>query len=338
MNTSASDQIDIPKSWKTAAHKIICQQYRKILILGAGDRGKSVYCIYLANQFGASESTVAFVDADIGQKDVGLPATISLARVKPEQHLTQAKPIASYFVGAVSPARHFLSMVIGTRKMVDMAQSDITIIDTTGLVHGSGRTLKGFQIESLQPDAIVTLEKDNELDAIVNAYSNFTFLRITPSRYATKKSSRARKKAREKMFKVYFAHAREITLDISRTRIQRLPLFSGTTYDDPRFVYAERNPDGTTAVVKEKHTQKYPGVYTLPFAFERNLLCGLADRKNIYLGLGILKRIHYQNRTITLLTPVAKRQIKIVQFGDMYVSPEGKEIRHGLLTTRNNRM
>jgi polynucleotide 5'-kinase involved in rRNA processing len=172
----------------------------------------------------------------------------------------------------------------------------------------------------------------------VVAFRNFKFLRLKSSRYAIKKSSRARKKVREKMFKAYFAHAQEITLEMSRLQFQRLPLFYGTPYDDPRFVYAERNPDGTTAVVKEKNSKKYPRVYTFPFGFERLLLCGLADRQNLCLGLCILKQIDYQNRTITLLTPAAKRQIKIVQFGDMYVSPEGKEVRHGLITNRNNMM
>ena len=337
MDTLATDQIDIPKSWRAATQKIIREQYRKILVLGASDRGKSVYCNYLANQIGITGSTVAFVDADVGQKDIGLPATISLAQLDPEQHLIQAKPIAGYFIGAVSPARHFVSLVIGTRKMVDMAQTDVAIIDTTGMVHGSGRALKGFQIESLQPDVILTLEIDNELDAIVNAYRNFKILRLKPSHYATKKSSRARKKTREKIFKAYFANAHEYTFEISRLQFQRLPLFSGEPYDDPRFVYAEHYPDDTTAVLKSNHSRKYPGVYTLPYGFERLLLCGLADRQNLCRGLSIVKHIDYKNGTITLLTPVAKRLIKIVQFGDMYVSPYGKEIRHGLISDHHKR-
>jgi len=259
MDILTTDHIDIPKSWRTATRKIIREKYRKILVLGASDRGKSVYCNYLANQISIAGSTVVFVDADVGQKDIGLPATISLAHVSPEKHLTQAKPIASYFVGAVSPARHFISMVIGTRKMLDMEQADFTIIDTTGMIHGSGRALKSFQIESLQPDVVVALEIDHELDAIVNAYRNFRYLRLKPSRYATKKSGRARKKAREKIFKAYFAKAHEFTIELSRLQFQRLPLFSGTPYDDPRFVYAEHYPEGTTTVVKDNHSRKYPG-------------------------------------------------------------------------------
>ncbi|KPJ90155.1 MAG: hypothetical protein AMJ53_14750, partial [Gammaproteobacteria bacterium SG8_11] len=73
MTTLATGHIDIPKSWETVTRKIIQEQYRKVLILGASDRGKSVYCNYLANQISMTGSTVAFVDADVGQKDVGLP-------------------------------------------------------------------------------------------------------------------------------------------------------------------------------------------------------------------------------------------------------------------------
>jgi polynucleotide 5'-hydroxyl-kinase GRC3/NOL9 len=329
-------QIQIPHHWKTAAQKIIQAQAGKVLIIGAADRGKSVYCNFLANYIVASGRTVAFVDADVGQKDVGLPATISLTQLETQMHLSQAKPTASYFVGSVSPARHFLTMVVGTRKMADLAQADTTIIDTTGLVHGSGRVLKSFQIESLQPDVIVTLEKDNELDGIVNAYRSFLFLRLKPSPYSTKKSSRARKKAREQIFHTYFKKAQELTLDIAHLQIQRLPLFTGSPYDDPRFIYAEQTPEGKTAIVNQHSLQKYRGIYTLPFGFERNLLCGLADRQNQCLGLGILKQIDYKDRSITVLTSVAKRRIKTLQFGDMYVAPEGKEIHHGLISSSGN--
>ena len=330
MDDRATADIHIPKGW-LAATKIILQKSKgNILVLGASDRGKSVYSRYLVTQLREHGVSVAFVDADIGQKDIGLPATISLAHLNNSMAWGKIKPDASYFVGAVSPMRHYLDMIVGTRAMFDLAQADFIINNTTGLVHGSGRILKSGQIESLRPDVIVTLEKERELDAIVNTHSHYRFLRLSPSPYAKTKYSKARKHTREQLFKSYFSRASLITLNITQLTIQRLPLFCGKPYEDPRFLYAEQLPDGISAVTRDQYPQKYHGVYTLPVDFERDLLCALANRRGVFLGLCIVKHIDYRKQSITLLTPVTKRQIKIVQFGDMYVTPDGKELHHGL--------
>ena len=60
------------------------------------------------------------------------------------------------------------------------------------------------------------------------------------------------------------------------------------------------------------------------------MLCGLADKRGEFLGLGILKDIDYQHRTVQLLSRIAKHRIKVLQFGDMYLEPEGKELKHGV--------
>lgn len=49
-----------------------------MLVLGGTERGKSSYCHFLVQQLCGASARVAFVDADIGQKDVGPPATVSL--------------------------------------------------------------------------------------------------------------------------------------------------------------------------------------------------------------------------------------------------------------------
>jgi polynucleotide 5'-hydroxyl-kinase GRC3/NOL9 len=64
----------------------------------------------------------------------------------------------------------------------------------------------------------------------------------------------------------------------------------------------------------------------LPAGFERNLLCGLADTTGRGLGLAILERLDFAQRTPSLLTPVARDAIRVVQFGDLYVSPDGREL------------
>ena len=64
----------------------------------------------------------------------------------------------------------------------------------------------------------------------------------------------------------------------------------------------------------------------LPAGFERNLLCFIADATGRCLGLGIIERIDFSSRTIALTTAVERDRVQIVQFGDVYITPEGGEL------------
>lgn len=131
--------IDVPSSWAWSATQIQRQKWRKILVLGATDRGKSTYCHYLSQTLLAVGERVAVVDADVGQKDIGPPAAITLGYPKRDHDLQQIPPSAWYFVGAVSLVGHLLPSVVGMRQMVDTADAPRVIINTTGFVEGIGR-------------------------------------------------------------------------------------------------------------------------------------------------------------------------------------------------------
>jgi polynucleotide 5'-kinase involved in rRNA processing len=69
-----------------------------------------------------------------------------------------------------------------------------------------------------------------------------------------------------------------------------------------------------------------PGVRVLPVGFERHLLCGVANRRNEGVGLALIMHLDFTRETITLCTPVAAVQIKVVQFGTLYVQADGREL------------
>jgi polynucleotide 5'-hydroxyl-kinase GRC3/NOL9 len=322
--------VHIPPAWAHSAAIILQNRWRKTLVIGAADRGKSTYCNVLAQTLGAAGCKVAFVDADIGQKDLGPPATISLAYLDVTTGLSQARLAGLYFVGSVSPVRHFLPMIVGTRRLVDAARAPFVIIDTTGLVQGGGRLLTAFQIESLQPDIIVTVEKNGELGPIVKACRHYQVIRLHSSPQAVPKSREARRAAREQSFRAYFADAEEIILDLNRLVMQRCLLFNGKRYADPRFVYAEKTPEGIIGIAATPEANQAAGLQVVPAGFEHNLLCGLADRHGEGLGLGIIKAIDLQSLTITLWTPVPFNKIRVLQLGELYLGRDGRELQDRL--------
>lgn len=321
----------VPAAWQRSVERILRENWRRILVLGETDRGKSTYCRFLVSALLHDGRTVSFVDADIGQKDVGPPAAVALTNLDFHANLAELSCHAMYFVGHVNPIAHFLPLVLGTRRMVEAAKGEFVVIDTTGLVQGKGRMLKDFQIESLVPDVLVCLERGEELAPIRHAARHHNILRLRPSGQAVPKSTSARRRAREQAFLAHFQGAREVQFGFERLIVQRSSLFNGTPVADPRFLYAEQLPGGLIAVADETEPTDSEQVEVLPRHFADQLLCGVADRAGTCLGLGIVVRIDFRHRRLTLYTPVPKNRIRIVQFGDLYLDRSGHELRHGRL-------
>jgi polynucleotide 5'-hydroxyl-kinase GRC3/NOL9 len=287
----AAVDIDIPPPWERSAADIIRHRWRIVLIVGAVDRGKSTYCQFLSQRLLAAGFRVAVVDADVGQKNIGPPATITLGYPEAAQRLVEVPPIALYFVGAVSPVGHLLPMVVGTQQLVERAQTPFVLVNTTGLVHGVGQVLKSYKIEALRPQLIVALELGRELQPLLKAYRNYRVLRLQPSTRARIKTSEDRRLAREHAFQRYFQTATEVALPVNTLLFQRRPMPSG---------------------------------------FDRYLLCGVADRRNRGLGLAIITGVDWHHNAVKVLTPVPPEHIHILQGGDLYLSATGGELGHGV--------
>lgn len=275
----------IPDAWRLAVESIERNRSGRILVLGAPDRGKSTFCAYLAWHLLHRGHQPAYVDADVGQKDIGPPATISLGYPRLDRALQELPPAALYFVGAVTPVAHLLPMVVGTRQLVERAGRAFIIINTSGLVTGVGQILKTYQIDLLRPDVIVALEQERELEAVLAAHRHFAILRLSPSPRARGKSTELRRLKRQEAFCHYFRSAREFRLHLDDLTIQRLPIDSF------------------------RHWQEI---------LTPNRLCALADRNQQVTGLALIRRFDPVNRHLTLFSP-APSPPAILQLGDLHL-------------------
>jgi len=317
--------IDIPPAWEWSAGQIVQHQWRKVLVIGAIDRGKSTYCAFLSQRCLAAGLRVAVVDTDIGQKAIGPPATLTLGYPEAAQSLAEVPPVAWYFIGATSPAGHLLPMIVGLRHLLDITRAPCIIMNTTGFIHGPGRVLKGYKIEAVQPDVIVALEQGRELRALLQAYRHYRIVRLLPSVHATTKTPEQRRAARERGFGAYFAAAHTVELALRQVIFQRSLLFTGRKLEHAACLYAEHTPEGLLAIAAGEQPD-IPGARMLPGGFERHLLCGVAGRRNEGLGLAIVLHIDFARETIALHTPVPVERIKVVQFGMLYVDTAGYEL------------
>lgn len=255
----------VNQNWKQLASHIVgglCKTELKsqqvVLVIGSTDTGKSTLCRFLIDFAVAEGFRVAFVDADIGQSQIGPPTTIGVKFFEPRSGFgicptkgattsgfdtppTSVKfdGVADrlYFVGAVSPPRNQLQVLTGTRLMVDVArdaQADFIVVDTTGYVHDNAAVvLKQHKIELLRPNHLVCIGRPTELEQITSCYSQQEWLKIhylLPSRNVRSKSTKARRRHRESLFNAYFGFpgykpfpGPKLALQKSESTVQQVP-------------------------------------------------------------------------------------------------------------------
>lgn len=315
--------MDVPPAWEHAAKEIIEADLHKVLVLGTSDSGKSTFCRFLCRYLAARDKSVAMIDADIGQKDIGPPACITSGFPGPEGVAANAD--GYYFVGGVNPFGRFLPIIVGVGRLTDSAGAVFKIIDTTGLIHGAGRVLKGYKIEALKPQAIVAIRRSTELELLLGAHRNIRVLRIPVSVKASHRTQDERRNAREAAFGEYFQSAIEVELDLPRLIVQRSRIFNGQPVENSDFIYCEESAEGLLAVTGRQLPDR-PGLIAVRPGFEENLLCGVTDANGIGLGLAIIRGINFRKKTIRLISPVAQEKIKVLQFGDIYINESGKAL------------
>lgn len=249
---------------------------RVAMLVGGLDSGKSTLGRSLARAGLEAGRSVAYLDADVGQKVVGPPTAVTLRQLRGLEDLepaSLARPDAMYFVGATSPQGQLLPLVVGADLLLNRAideGADLVVVDTSGLVSGVyGQILKYHKIELLQPDVVIGLQRGEELDpllGIVQRFFNAEVVALPVDTDVRSVSVEERARNREEAFRRYF--------------------------------------DGPIQRWRIKPTVFMPA---LPALFDQeqldHILVGLSDGKGEYTGLGYLEYASDEG-VLRLLSPV----------------------------------
>ena len=135
------DEDPIPPTWEEAVNKILSAEGRvEVAVLGGIDSGKSSFCIYLANMALNNGRSVALVDGDLGQSDIGPPGTLGLSFIgKPIIDPFNLQPDHLIFIGITSPYNVIEPAINGLMELRDKAVSagsNFVIINTDGWIEG----------------------------------------------------------------------------------------------------------------------------------------------------------------------------------------------------------
>ena len=158
-----------------------------VLLVGGLDTGKSTLARALLTAALEAGRPSALVDADVGQKSVGPPATVTLKLVRAPTDLEPdglADPDAMSFVGSTSPEGHLLQVVTGVASLYRRAKeagADFVVVDSSGLVSGVyGQILKYHKVEMLGPDLVVGLQRGEELLPLLGVIQRFFDTEVVP--------------------------------------------------------------------------------------------------------------------------------------------------------------
>lgn len=160
---------------------------RTVLLIGGLDSGKSTLAQALLRAAVEAGRPAAHLDADVGQKSVGPPTTVTMKMVRSAADLEPAafaREDALSFVGSTSPEGHLLPIVTGVarlhRRAVE-AGADFVVVDTSGLVSGIfGQVLKYHEVEMLMPDLVVGLQRGEELQPLLGVIQRFFRTEVVP--------------------------------------------------------------------------------------------------------------------------------------------------------------
>jgi polynucleotide 5'-hydroxyl-kinase GRC3/NOL9 len=340
--------------WEQALQTLATQKAR-VMVLGARDVGKTTFVTLLANRQLAHGIRTAIVDADVGQSEIGPPTTIGMGLVEvPVPTLHAVVPRAIYFVGSNTPRGRMLETVNGVRAMVAKAQeagAESVIVDTTGFVTGAAaRRLKCAKVEAVRPQFVVAIQRKDELEHILRPMErrNLRLIRLPVPETVMVKSPEMRQQRRVMRFFRYFQDARLHTFALSDIACEGTWFNTGTALEwneihflqetlRSRVFWAERTTEHlfviTDKVVDERalviveETFRVAHVTTAGVHRFVKLLLGLLNAEGDCLAIGILERIDFVNRTITVRTPLRDASgVAILRFGGLNVRPDGKEI------------
>jgi len=312
----------IPKSWEDAADGVLALEApASILTMGGIDSGKTSLCTYLANRMLKNQRKVAIIDGDLGQSDLGPPATVGLARLtEPTVDLFSIQPESTVFVGATTPSKAFHASLNALKtlreKGLEMG-TDFLIVNTDGWVNGEDAlNHKNQAVALFGPSAIIAIQEGDELKPLLDTLHGLRIFTVEPPKTIRKRSHETRKALRELAYRKYLKGAKIQSYPISWVKIRGAPTEAFDAFSpeqrsiDETSLQATRADYGEPATVTEE---------------ERDLLVGLEDEKGEFLGIGIICSIDLERRTIKVYTSVSQ-QAKVIHTGRIRLDKSGKEI------------
>jgi len=174
----------------------------------------------------------------------------------------------------------------------------------------------------------------------------FKVYRLNYSPAVKIKDREARKELREQGYKKFLRKNILRNLPMNWIQLEYTPLGNGASLNieklkeleeiiGSRVIYCEETSNELFIVLEEDQISNEVTVklkerlkkrfYIVTDGDERGLLVGLLDQHHQFLGLGVIFKVEYKKQNLKIFTS-CKDKISIVQFGQMKINKNGKEL------------
>ncbi len=343
----------IPASWlKVAEETLVLKKPTVIMIMGEVDSGKTSLCTFLANTATKAKRSVAVIDADLGQSDIGPAATIGLAYInRPIKDFFNLQADDIYFVGLTSPSgavEHVVRSISDFKTRVLQRNRDFLVINTDGWVEGEeAAEYKSILTETIAPSAVIGIEQEKELTPILSKLKKPSVLIVEPSTAVKKRDRERRKTLRELSYKKYLKNVKVEAFPLSWIKIEGMYSSQSLFLTNERLkkietvlgihpAFCEETVEAIWIVLRRNQRLSFEKLQKAEEAFkkkiqvmqngdERGLIVGLHDAENKFLGLGIISSIDYNRKVMKVSTPVTK-EVVTIRVGRVKLDDEYQEV------------
>ncbi len=304
-----------------------------VLFLGGVDVGKTTLIRELHQKVGGE-----VIDADVGQSSIGPPACVSRGVYRGS---ADAEIKASYFVGDISPRGNFLQVLTGIEHCLygRGPAARPCLIDTDGYIsNGAARAFKSEMINLIEPDVLVLLQREHELDYYkLYAQKKVEVIDIRVTHQGLK-SREERIRAREESFRRYFQNAKLQSWSLKELEFERTLLGHGEPLEcnllssmlgckvNAAWKLGEEATLITDGYALSLGTAKralgVEFIHLVNASEIQNLLVGCLFEGGLQ-GLGILKSINEER--VEVLTPAERATV--LQMGALRVFEDGRHER-----------
>jgi polynucleotide 5'-hydroxyl-kinase GRC3/NOL9 len=343
----------VPSSWYGIADENIrLEKPTTVMIMGDADSGKSSLSTFLANKALKEKLTVAIIDADLGQSDVGPPTTVGLAYVnRPVRDLFYVKAKRLCFVGSTSPSgaeEQAVQCVLSLKNRALRENKQLLIINTDGWVDcEEAARYKAALTGAVHPDTVVAIMQSAELSAIIGGLGNARVLTVEPSSAVIRRDREKRKALRELGYKKHLKNSKMESFPMNWVRIEGIHSTEALFLTAERVrkieealgvqpVFCEETVEAIWVVLKHGERSDFERIRNAEETFgksikvawkgdEKGLLVGLHGEDERFLGLGVLCDIDYRRRMLKISTPV-NQKTSAIRVGHVRLDDQCKEL------------
>ncbi len=344
----------VPVSWQTAVKTVLANENKPavVMIVGAIDVGKTSFCAYLANMGLRKKLRVTFVDADLGQSDLGPPSTIGSCQItRPIRDPFEIEAEEIRFIGVTSPSGALSEVISGIAKMAEKAlklDAELVIVNTDGWVEGEDAVRYKLALaKRIKPRMLIGIQEQSELTFLLGALPEVQSIAVESSPAVRKRDREERKLLRELGYRKYLKGAAVQSFPLNWVEISGVPFGSGTPPSRSRLdriveqigthpLYCEETPNTVFIALSKEQWADEEVAKTLEGTLnrkvkivwegdEKGLLVAVNDKDDCFLGIGIIEEMDYERRVLKVYTNV-KKGITSISVGRIKLDRSGREL------------